>query len=243
MAADAAIESVHIRTGDRIRVRGYLRAARSGERFLYPEGEEQNDFSSSRGAGLRLSGVEALDRSVVHVTGVWRDGVVDVELAAPAADQRDAIDPQRDVVELREWLRQEITHTETPLTDPIASDLIDHLQGHPDVVRVTRVSLARRHRVLVAAAHPSSSVAMKMADAIRNGYVVVVACRWSRDQVDRAREALGQLPEDEIMRIGEGVNARGEPYLFAHTRRPVTLRHGLSPELVRIYPWIELESR
>ena len=84
---------------------------------------------------------------------------------------------------------------------------------------------------------------MKMADAIRNGYVVVVACRWSRDQVDRAREALGQLPEDEIMRIGEGVNARGEPYLFAHTRRPVTLRHGLSPELVRIYPWIELESR
>lgn len=242
MVADGAIQSVQIRAGDRIRVRGYVRAVRSGETFLYPEGEEQNHFSPVQGAGLRLSGVEAPDCAVVQVTGIWRDGVVDVESVTPADEQRDAIDPQREVVALRAWLRQEMASTETPLTDPIASDLIDHLQGHPDVVRVTRVSLARHHRVLVVAAHHSSSVAIKMQDAIRNGHVVVVACRWSRDQVDRAGEALGKLPEDEIIRIGEGITERGEPYWFAHTRRPVKLRHGLSPELVRIYPWIELES-
>lgn len=240
MAAKAEIEPIELRTGDRVTVRGHRVDTMSGESWLYPAGTAPDASSPPSATGLRLHGIEAHGPHAIEVTGVWRDGVVDVELVSADVAVEVTFDPDRALDALRDHLRHEASPPLASITDATAALVIGRLQDHPDVVRITQVTIAPGLRVLVVAARSPSQVALMVNDALSAGHVVVVGSQWSRAQVDHARDALHALPIGEIIRGGEGITERGEPFLFAYTRRPLTIRYGLSPELVRIRSWITL---
>ncbi len=232
-------------TGGRFRARGWLVVdpARAAS-YLTPFRPSKVFVWDERLLPLRLDEAARVGLSLfegsVEVEGSW-DGEV---LLVSRWDEDAAVDPA--VASLRvlaQRVRQAFVHTHAE--HPDFEEFAATLGRHPSVLAMTHIALADHGRVYVLSSPEPERVEALVAKGPA-GPVIVFPSRWDEAQLEDARALVDSVPDDQVLKIGEGTTDRGERYAHALvTQLPdgFASARALLPEgIVDVRPWIESVS-
>ncbi|WP_454166998.1 hypothetical protein [Microbacterium lacticum] len=183
-----------------------------------------------------------LGRVVVH--GVWAGERVKVDRITPDLSEPRAVMESRALRRLAERSYPQAEGHPWPTAD-FDRWVTTSLVGHPDALKVTHVSNGRSRVTVIST--PAIRTLEKVIQEGPAGPVVLVHSRWDRATLRLAEASVEDLPEEEILEVGESVTSSGEISVHAmvvrHRPSHTALMSRYPDGLLSIAPWISVPEQ